>query len=253
MEYAGYFDDSGHPDDQDLLVVAGFVSSNEQWRLFERDWRYVLDPLKIDPFHMTEFERSTRWSRSEKDNILFRLVRTIAVRAQFYIAHVVRMSAYREINNEFAFEQQVGTPYALAGRTVARSLNEWKAREPTLRDKLLVVFEDGTKHKGDLIDVMQRDALPSPVFRKKQELIPLQAADLLAWEVFNLVSGVDPMRSSLDKLTDLPGDNSDYGKDALREMCTQREPRVDRYDQLPKDTQTMFHTLGKKPRRRTIL
>ena len=253
MEYAAYFDDSGHPDDQDCLVVAGFVASEEQWRRFEETWRRILDPLKIDPFHMTEFEASTRWSRREKDEILYRLVRATTVRAQFYIAHVVNMSAYREINAEFAFEQEIGTPYALAGRTVARSLNEWKAAQPGTRDKLLVVFEDGTKHKGDLIDVMQRDGLPCPAFRKKHEGIPLQAADLLAWEVFNCVTGVEMMRPSLDKLTDIPGDEGEYGKDALLEMCAHREPRISRYAELPKNTEIVFHTLKKKARRRTLI
>jgi hypothetical protein len=42
-EYSAYFDDSGHPDDQEAVIVAGFISSEEQWLLFEREWQEILD------------------------------------------------------------------------------------------------------------------------------------------------------------------------------------------------------------------
>jgi hypothetical protein len=43
-------------------------------------------------------------------------------------------------------------------------------------------FEDGAKHKGQLLWITEKDGKPSPIFRKKHETIRFQAADLLAWE-----------------------------------------------------------------------
>src|SRR5450631_1240772 len=97
MNYIGYFDDSGHPDDQMTVVVAGFIATEDQWRLFERDWRNILDPFGIDIFHMTDVEASNRWSRIEKDLIVERLVRTITTRAQYHISEIVLMDDYKEI------------------------------------------------------------------------------------------------------------------------------------------------------------
>lgn len=251
VQYVAYFDDSGHPNDQDVVLVAGFVSTKEQWHLFERDWRQVLDPLGIDVFHMADFEGSPRWSRFQKDVTVERLARTVATRAQFLIAHVVPMAAYRTINEEYAFEQEIGAPYALAARTAARSLNEWKARQPG-RDEVLLVFEHGSKHKGDFIEVMKRDGLPTPSFAAK-ECLPLQAADFLAWETFNRWKNPSgPMRWSLDKLLDVPGDHSEYTEQVLLEMCTSRGRPVSRYSELPPNREIVFHSLMKRVRKRSV-
>ena len=42
--YSAYFDDSGHPDAGDRLIVAGGVAPVEQWVHFEREWRDALAP-----------------------------------------------------------------------------------------------------------------------------------------------------------------------------------------------------------------
>ena len=49
-EFAGYLDDSGHPD-QDLVVAAGFVGKEEQWLLPDTEWKCVLQDcaLRRDP------------------------------------------------------------------------------------------------------------------------------------------------------------------------------------------------------------
>ena len=58
QEYAAYFDDSGHPDSEKLVVVAGFVASKEQWLLFERDWEDLLRSEGLTALHMTDFMRN---------------------------------------------------------------------------------------------------------------------------------------------------------------------------------------------------
>jgi hypothetical protein len=47
---------------------------------------------------------------------------------------------------------------------------------------LEIFFEDGTKHRGDLKKVFQQFGYDEPIFREKNKVVPLQAADLLAWE-----------------------------------------------------------------------
>src|SRR6266576_2379985 len=105
-EYAAYFDDSGHPDDKPYVVVAGFISTEEQWLRFENQWREDLKIIGINIF---------------------------------------QINASHEINEKYAFEEAFGAPYALAGRTIAKFINEWKSTHMKSDDKLLVFFEDGTK------------------------------------------------------------------------------------------------------------
>lgn len=53
-----YFDDSGHPDDQDVVIVAGFVATLEQWKRFHDEWRKTLTQagIRSGVFRMTDFE-----------------------------------------------------------------------------------------------------------------------------------------------------------------------------------------------------
>ncbi len=181
-EYSAYFDDGGHPDDQPVVLVAGFVAPKEQWLIFEREWREILSPLGIEEFHMTEFEACKVWSRGKKDEILGKLVSAIRRRIHRPLSATVVMQAYKEVNDVLALEQSIGTPFALVGRTVAAALNRWKAQYTKQDDPLWVFYERGTKHYGDFEEAMKRDRLPLPIPADKN-LIPLQAADLLAWEM----------------------------------------------------------------------
>jgi hypothetical protein len=254
--YAAYFDDSGHPDDQEAVVVAGFITTEEDWLLFEREWNDILDREGMELFHMADFEHSKAWPRHKKDAILRRLVNTIQIRTKRPISHIVIMKDYREVNDEYALQECIGTPYALAGRTTARSLNSWKRGHMHPEDRLLVLFEDGTKHKGDFIDAMKRDELPCPAFIKKADAVPLQAADWLAWEMLNAFK-IKTIRPSLRKIVkSLADDDPDIGiyeKKNLEEMCRTAFPGgVPLRSHLPENAHIAHHSSPKKRRKRTI-
>jgi hypothetical protein len=254
-EYAAYFDDSGHPDDQEAVVVAGFIASEKNWLLFEREWQEILDRDGIELFHMADFEKSKVWPQHKKDAILRRLINTIRIRTVKSISQCVLMDAYRQVNEKWAFEEAVGAPYALAGRTVAKSLNDWKRDIAKPGDELLVFFEDGTKHRGEFMDAMERDGLPCPVFIKKREATPLQAADFLAWEMFNAFKTAE-IRQSLRKLLGPgPFESPDHGYfdvSTIEQICNHKDAKVPLRSDLPPGTVIVHHNLPKKPRRRTI-
>ncbi|MGH9688912.1 MAG: hypothetical protein ACRD5K_17670 [Candidatus Acidiferrales bacterium] len=248
-DFAAYFDDSGHPDGQKAVIVAGFIASEEQWLLFEKEWKAILAPLSIDLFHMADFENCKVWPKEFKMRVVEQLVSTIVGRCRYHISEVVLMDDYRRINDLYAFQEVIGTPYALAGRTVAKCINQWKKNYTKPSDKLLVFFEDGTKHKGDFMDAMERDGVPCPQFLGKGAS-PLQAADLLAWEILNTIRTDDTKR--LKRFKHHPGDDGVYHYDDLQAIC--RDPRVPmpRRDTLNPSAYLAHHSSPKKPRRRTI-
>jgi hypothetical protein len=259
-EYAAYFDDSGHPDDQAAVVVAGFISTEEQWLLFEREWKEILEREGMESFHMTDFEKSKVWPQHKKDDILRKLVITIQLRTRRSFSQTVMINDYREINDAYAFEECVGTPFALAGRTIAKNINSWKRNYMENDSKLVIVFEDGTKHKGDFIDAMERDKLPCPLFAGKGDAVPLQAADWLAWEMLNGVK-TGNMRPSLKRVVGgLPKDDPNHGiyeKKDLEEVCRtypggDNPSGVPLRSKLSKGVKIAYHSSPKKPRKRTI-
>jgi hypothetical protein len=205
---------------------------------------------------MTDFESSRVWPSYKKEAVLGRLINTIRLRTIKSISHGVMMKDYKEINEKYAFEETVGAPYALTGRTTAKSINNWKAEHLGPEDKLLVFFEDGTKHKGDFIDAMERDKLPCPAFIKKSDATPLQAADWLAWEIFNAFKK-GGIRPSLAKLVNsLSLDDPDHGifeKGDLEKMCLgETGAKILLRSELTPDAHVAFNSSPKKKRTRTI-
>lgn len=256
-EYAAYFDDSGHPDDQDFVIAAGFISTEAQWLLFEKEWRQLIDRYGITDrkgravFHRVDFEASRQWAKREKDTILMKMAYLIRARTQFYISKIVEMASYKSVNDTYAFEQNVGAPFALAGRSAIEALNKWKASYPD-RDKLLVVFEDGTKHKGDFMDAMARDGLRCPCFANPHDVLPLQAADLLAWETLNAVKH-NRLNHCLDLILEtVPGDEGIFAGGQMENMCNIADPPIQKYSDRPDGVEVAYHSLPKKIRKRTI-
>jgi hypothetical protein len=58
--FTAYFDGSGSPDDTQVLAVAGFIASTEQWVEFERNWEEVLSRFDAPPLHMRHFAHSIK-------------------------------------------------------------------------------------------------------------------------------------------------------------------------------------------------
>ena len=123
-DYAIYLDDSGHPSDKPYVVVAGFLASEDQWIAFEDEWKAALGKYRLgEAFHMTDFEAS---KRTDRGAVLEHLTSVIIENTRSSFSCIVDMAAYKKINDIYALEEAIGTPYALVTRGVARNINIWK-------------------------------------------------------------------------------------------------------------------------------
>lgn len=258
-DYVAYFDDSGHPDGQEAVIVAGFIATRDQWQELEREWKDVLDHAGLDHFHMKEFQHSDDMPFHKKEAILRRLVKIIESNTIRPIAHIVLMKEYKAVNEKYAMEEVLGAPYSMAGRSVARSLNIWRAENMSPSDTLSVYFEDGSKHKGDFIDAMGRDHLQPPTFVKNKDVVAFQATDLFAWEMMratrhNLLSDRHPLRPEFKRLVRGIQPNDPhvgvYTEANLINAC-EKAPAPLR-DALPPNTVFAHNSSPKKLRKRTI-
>jgi hypothetical protein len=187
--FTAYFDDSGSPDDTMAVVVAGFVASDDQWRQFERNWNDTLSQFGISLFHMKEFAHSTgefsrfKGNKADREWFLRQLLSHINLRVRHSCGHAVLMDDFRDVNSRYAFEAFDITPYSLCGRTCLASVANWAQRWGIPEDQIRYVFEDGSKGKGTLEQRILRDKSITPVFKTKPPSVPLQAADLFAYEM----------------------------------------------------------------------
>jgi Protein of unknown function (DUF3800) len=244
--FTAYYDDSGTAGDTLAVAVAGFVATDEQWSHFERNWNDSLRKFGISLLHMREFNHSLgefskfKNRKEERQAFLTQLLSHIKVRAAYATGQAVLMNAYRKVNEIHALDYAF-PPYALAGRTCIARINLWAGKRGIPKEQIQHVFEDGSAGKSKLYECVLRDHNVEVTFRKKNECVALQAADLFAYEIlasnrFIFERGIvdfDKLRYPIRQLETLLRDPYDWGtytEKSLEEFC--RNAPIPRRDAL---------------------
>jgi hypothetical protein len=249
-DYALYLDDGGHPNDQPYVIVAGFLSSEQGWLAFETEWNQALKKHGIVPvFHMTDFHGKR--TKAEEGRVMDDLTGIIIKNVNFGFSVSVSMRDYRKVNDLYALEEAIGTPFALASRTVASGVNRWKSEFLKPGEHLLVFVEEGTKHMGDMEEAFRRDELPIPQ-RVPKSHPAVQPADLLAWETFHFSKS--EYRERRRSLVNLAGGIPWY-EGTMREknlMHSVRTANIPLRSSIAANTLFSYHSSPKRSRKRTI-
>jgi uncharacterized protein DUF3800 len=198
--FTAYFDESGTHHGSHVVVVAGYLSADEQWGRFCDEWQSVLDDYKIDYFHMTDFENRRKQFKnmldSDRRRLLERLIAFIKIRQRIGFAVTFDLAVYNEMIQEFA-DLPLKQPYAFCALTLMGRIRAW-LRKHSYDEYVAYVYESGAKHagqvhsaynywmrQGELARIMR---IGSMVFGDKRDVLPLQAADILAYETWKEVS-----------------------------------------------------------------
>ena len=253
-KYELYMDDSGHPNDQPYIVVAGYVANASQWLAFKPKWREVLSRFDLDNvFHMTDFMQS-KYSNLKKNHILGSLASVVNKNTVRPFACAIDMAAYKRVNEELTLEEYHGAPFALVIRSLFRVIREWQNTIP-LPNRLLTFVEEGTRHYGEMEQVLKRDGIPIP--NKVSKSLPqVQPADVLAWEIFHGLKqgGPIPLSKNLRRFTRQTRQMQTFGEmiheDDLRRIC--RKFNVPSRDSMRPEDTIAFHSERNRKRRRTI-
>ncbi|MHB8483398.1 MAG: DUF3800 domain-containing protein [Nitrospiria bacterium] len=188
-----YFDESGTHEGSPVTVVAGYVSTGEQWLKFDDEWKAILKDAEIPYFRMSlhqnrqDFYRN--WDESKRNRILERLILTIRVRAQIPISASVAKSDYQEV---FGESPEI-SPYTFCALQCLARIGEW-AEKYNHDEPIAYVFESGAGYNREfdkLREVLsgnetrkKRYRFGSITFVEKIKATPLQASDILAYEIY---------------------------------------------------------------------
>jgi hypothetical protein len=236
--FSAYFDASGHPDNTDVLTVAGYAAAIENWIKFENEWKEILSSEGVVAFHTTDFVSGlgefVGWGGKEPEKVerRKRFIQQLMDCTDKLCAKFFRISVYLRdydrVNAEFKLEEAIGKPYALCGSSAANLLRLW-AKDLGVLDTLLYYFENGDKDKGDLIRIHKRAFGREPKFLEKDEAKAFEAADFNAWKMRALLeqSGkpthtIEKGMRLLDSLAVLAGVQKDGGvfnEWSFREFC----------------------------------
>jgi len=209
-----YLDDAGSQDDpkNDIFVVGGYIAPEEVWTSFIAAWQGVLEGRGAPPYHAADCEPGKngfghglfdRWSSAR----LLELKKQLAPLTHMLLKHggagVGRGVLVSEFEVSLAHDPLFRgmVPHVAKYCPLFFCLNavlDWVAcawpGRPS-QGKISVIFEDGTRYAGaaaDLFSWLRRTqswadgAFNSSFSRAGKDLVPLQAADMLAFELYKL-------------------------------------------------------------------
>jgi hypothetical protein len=190
--------------DRKYFVMAGFVSSAEEWVAFDSEWRARLAKDSLPYFHMNRFAHACThpqppfdktWIGQDKrrESLLSDLLDIIHLHAWRKFVCMLPMN----VLDAFSFDSRlyyIPSLIALAGQLMWTEIETWRRRDKWA-NQVELVFEQGDEDVGTLINAMKAASGVIPAFRHKKDnpekgivaFTPLHAADILAYEVQKLV------------------------------------------------------------------
>ena len=201
------FIDESESKDPPLFTMAGYIASAEEWAAFSDEWQQYLDMSPGIKYFMMQEAMSLEgefrhWSESLRDEKV-RLLEGVI----FNHARVALQLTFnpKDLEEVFGDVPNLKRPYYYAFHTIITALAHYQKREGIIekvdfifdnqvmeKDKIMKAWDNVGKDNGYLSDVMGE----TPAFRDDEYVLPLQAADHMAWigrETFKRhVAGLPP-------------------------------------------------------------
>jgi hypothetical protein len=176
----GYLDDSQTADGK-FVYCAGYLFEPSMARRFGETWKAFLDSKRLKAFHATDDLR--RPDAEEIFSILAALIKETALRGLVQIAERDRLCAVHE-----SIRAHIGSAFSVSTLCCMKMMAEVANQE---KKRIIYFVEDQGQYGGELrafleqIKRMPRQvenyAMAAADTYHKQDIVQLQAADLLAW------------------------------------------------------------------------
>jgi len=213
-----YFEDSGTHPGSEIAIAACYVSTKRLWDEFTKEWDNARWEEGFEAFHMAHFlapkEHGHKpfcdWDNTKKDHVYSRLAKIVNENKRIGIAIAVPKKSYdavpERIRNYHGHEH-----YTFAVRMCLLRIAEWRYKcGITLPIQYIFSWEMGRKRKE--IESIWENMHPSwqerfgiepegVSFQHHEHFKPLQAADILAWQMNNHMRKIWPLgHDTLDVL-----------------------------------------------------
>jgi hypothetical protein len=217
----GYFDESGVHDGSPVVVVAGWLATPDMWIAFERKWKDALTDFHIESFHTADCEAGVDvykdWPGDVRQSRLRQLMGIITDHTIASFGASIPKKLFGDLVSP-EVSAAIGGPYGLASWKILLDAGSFVTRTTT-RPWIRYVFEQGAvgrhqfqrvydENEGDA-ESRERLRLGALSFERKTEFVPLQAADVLAYQLYragrvDLDIDTHPRTDSLDPLRAKP-------------------------------------------------
>jgi uncharacterized protein DUF3800 len=203
-----YFDDSGTHDDSDVVIIAGLSGNQHQWQAFENAWRAKLQspsPGKppLSRFHMYECHNAlgefSGWGRTATEFVAHELGQIIIKNGLWaYGCAVLRKDWDASVTG--LIRTALGDAEGFCARQCFVMTLAWASKYAS--DSHIAFVFDHRPHRrwelDKLFELFQREGrrdnkcpeLASLSVASSKQFLPLQGADLMAWEFYHHATDV---------------------------------------------------------------
>jgi Protein of unknown function (DUF3800) len=204
--FTAYFDDSGTDRNSDTAVAACYISTRRGWDQFVTDWDHARVQEGFDAFHMADFTAPNsqghrpycEWDEAKKNHVYGRLARIINDNKRIGIAIAIPKEIWsrtpERIQRHFGREH-----YSFAVRLCmmqilkwrkniqialpVRYVFDWEMNKSQKRAEIAKIFEILSSPANEALAECYGVERSGFSFEHKEEFKPLQAADILAWQM----------------------------------------------------------------------
>ncbi len=191
-----FLDETGHSKDerQKFNGMAGLVAPAPYWIVLEMKWTKTLKDFHLPYFHMKDFAHGKRafqgWSEEARQILYNRLLRHVKTARPLPIGSILFMEDYNSLT---AAERAVfGDPYHIGFVTILIQLTALASETLLPGQKIVPVFSSQEEFKSNALKFYEilyrrkelRTWIDYPIFRDMRNCTPLQAADIVAYELY---------------------------------------------------------------------
>ena len=190
-----YMDESGTHDGSPIVTVAAYIARPLTWKAFTNKWNAKKKPIKV--FHSSECNgfkgEFEGWERAARDALVIRLTEVMRTHNMMgFVTGLDLRSFEKAMAENPELKEMLPSPYGacfhwtignvmrmLDGKTNERLafFHEINDYEDDAKDAFKFIRENRVHHKSGM----------TLSFGGKDDFVPLQAADILAYEGFKLL------------------------------------------------------------------
>ena len=194
-------DESGAHNGSLAFILAGFVAEDKDWPAFTRDYQRLLKKWGIECFHATDFFNGAppnfdHFNNSQKRIFIQSLIAILAKHRIDGISQGIDLLAFNEIITG-ALLKKIESHCILCFQMMMAKFNRLAGEANMKQDeKIAFIFDQQQQFSGRALQIhakLKADPrfgtyLGSIGFESKQQFLPLQAADFLAYETYRELS-----------------------------------------------------------------
>jgi hypothetical protein len=249
--YKAFCDDSSGAKSGKILLLSALVHTVPAWSRFTEDWEKALqEKPSIRHFHMRNaraFEGEfAGWKAIDRDLKIIALTEVILKHEPHFVSCWLSAESHDATIRQVA-PSDLRHAFSLAFQAIIQTVAEYQLYRGISTPADFVFDDQGDIGNEALLWYPAiKAAVPpevralmgaTPVFRNDEEVLPLQAADLVAWHKRRRkeIPGLDVEIAASQRVDDLAGVEREIPHDALVEMAAKmsKVPNVDLFHEGP--------------------